>query len=222
MISLPRFHNGTLEALKWLALALMVLDHVDAFVYHRELTWACALGRLVFPIFAFILGYHLSRPRALAAGVYGRVALRLLAFGAIAQVPHGLLTHASLGLFPLNIFATFAVAVGVIALLDRGERLLALALFLAGGAVVEYQCPGVALCVAVWAAYRRPSIFSVAVLGYAWASLELINGSYLALWALPLLALASGLQLAVPRLRWAFYGFYPAHLLAFVLLGLAM
>ena len=46
-------------------------------------------------------------------------------------------------------------------------------------------------------------------------SLELVNGNSLALWALALLCLASRLQLDVPRLRWVFYAYYPAHLVAF-------
>ena len=39
-----------------------------------------------------------------------------------------------------------------------------------------------------------------------------------ALWALPLVLLASGLAPSLPRLRWAFYWFYPLHLVAFWLL----
>lgn len=222
MIALPRFRSGTIEAVKWLALALMVVDHVDAFVFHRELLWACALGRLVFPLFAFVLAYHLARPDALQSGVYARVLSRLVVFGAIAQLPHGLLTHATFGLFPLNVLATFSVAVGCMWLLDRGASFLAIVLlFVVGGALVEYSWPGVACCLGVWSAYRTRHLLALAMAGVAFASLYAINGSFLALWALPLLYLAAHLQLVVPRLRWAFYGFYPAHLVAFLVFVLA-
>jgi hypothetical protein len=218
VIALPRFRYGTLEAIKWLALALMVLDHVDAFVFHRELTWACALGRLVFPLFAFVLGYHMSRADALRSGVYPRVLSRLLLFGAVAQVPHGLLTHAAFGLFPLNVLATFAVAVGVMWLWEVGLQVGALFVFVALSPLVEYGYPGVATCLTVWWLYRWPSTVAAVAMLFAWASLVFINGSQLAIWAIPLLLLASRLDVMVPRLRWAFYGFYPAHLIAFVLL----
>jgi hypothetical protein len=46
----------------------------------------------------------------------------------------------------------------------------------------------------------------------ATASLALINGNFAALAALPLIWGASRVDLPIPRLRWVFYAFYPAHL----------
>lgn len=222
MIALPRFPRGSLEVVKWLALGLMVLDHVDAFLFHRQLLWACALGRLVFPLFALVLGYNLSRPDALASGVYGRVLSRLAVFGVLAQLPHGFLTHAAWGLWPLNVLATFAVAVGCMWLLDRQQRLAAVVLFLVGGVLVEYFWPGVAVCLGAWMLYRRPGLVGAYVLALGFAGLFVVNGSWLACWALPVLLLAARLRWPVPRLRWAFYGAYPLHLAAFVLVVWAM
>ena len=86
--SLPRFDTGALAALKWLALALMTVDHLDAFVYQRELgTW---VGRLVFPVFGFVLGYNLARPSLDAAG-RARLLRRLLAFALLALPFHAAL-----------------------------------------------------------------------------------------------------------------------------------
>lgn len=217
-VPLPRFSHGTVEALKWGALALMTLDHIDAFVFHRELLWAGQLGRLVFPMFAVILAMNLARPDALASGVYRRVLDRLLMFGAIAQIPHGLLTGAEWGLFPLNVLATFAVFVGVLWLFEAGFEAMAALAFVALAPLVEYGYPGVALCLSVWWLYRQPSLLAYLAVGIAWASLESINGSYAALWAIPVLLLASHLRLQLPRCRWAFYGYYPMHLAAFWLL----
>lgn len=219
---LPAFAPGTLEAMKWGALVLMTLDHVDAFVYGRTLLWAGALGRLVFPIFAVVLAINLARPGALERGVYRRVLVRLVAFAALAEPAHALVASHRWGWWPLNVMATFAVFVGCAWLLEHRRHELAAALFLVGGALVEYAWPGVALCLATWWLYRSPGMLPAVALGVSWSSLELVNGNSLALWALPLLALLAGLQLRVPRLRWAFYAYYPLHLVAFVLLTKAV
>jgi hypothetical protein len=212
------FAPGTLEAMKWGALVLMTLDHVDAFVYGRSLLWAGALGRLVFPVFAVVLAINLARPRALERGVYRRALVRLVVFAALAEPAHALLASHRWGWWPLNVLATFAVFVGCAWLIERRRWELAAALFLAGGALVEYAWPGVGLCLAVWWLYRSPWILPAIAVGFSWASLELANGNSLALWAVPLLVLVSRLQLDVPRLRWVFYAYYPAHLVAFWLL----
>ena len=58
-----RVSSGAIEALKWLALACMVVDHVNAVFFARELgTWADVIGRVAFPLFAGVFGYNLARP----------------------------------------------------------------------------------------------------------------------------------------------------------------
>lgn len=216
--ALPRFDRGTVEMLKWAALLLMTLDHVDAFVFHRELGWATQLGRLVFPVFAVIFGMNLARSDARAAGVYGRVLWRLAVFGLLAQPFHGVLTGAAWGLFPLNVMATFAVAVGVIWLLDSSRELAAAAVLAVAGGFVEYRWPGVLLVVGVWLGYRQAPAAGAAVALAALVALYPINGSHAALWVVPLLWLVSRVRWSVPRWRWAFYVYYPAHLAVFALL----
>lgn len=210
---------GTVTALKWFALALMVVDHLDAFVYGRELGWATQLGRLVMPIFAFVLAYNLARPGTLERGVYPRLVTRLVIAGALAQPFYAQLRGE---LIPLNILATFAVAAGVIWILELGRRggiHLAAALFLVGGALVEYAWPGVALVVATWWWLRSPTLERAGVPILALASLVAVNGSHAALWALPVVALATQLRVRLPRAQWAFYAFYPLHLAAFWILA---
>nr|AVR64159.1 TraX protein [Escherichia coli] len=46
------------------------------------------------------------------------------------------------------------------------------------------------------------------------ASLWYINGNLWALAVVPLVIVAAGVDLRVPRLRWAFYTYYPLHLAA--------
>ncbi|MBK7549911.1 MAG: hypothetical protein IPI20_19875 [Rhodoferax sp.] len=56
--------NGTLEALKWLALVLMTGDHVNKYVLADSLPGLFELGRLAMPLFMFVLAYNLARPGA--------------------------------------------------------------------------------------------------------------------------------------------------------------
>ena len=219
--SLPQFAPGTLTALKWLGLALMTVDHVDAFVFDRTLTWAGQLGRLVFPIFALVIAYNLARPGTLERGVYSRICGRLVLVGICAQPVHGILTGAAWGLVPLNILATFAAFSACAWLLELGQVAIAGLVFLVAGALVEYAWPGVGLCLAIWQLYRRPSSLALCVVLVAWASLALVNATHAALWAIPLLVLGSRLQLDLGRSQWLFYAYYPAHLVAFLLLELA-
>lgn len=208
---LPRFDGGTLTALKWLALALMTVDHIDAFLYGREL--ATQVGRLVFPIFAVIVGYNLARPTLDAAG-RRRLLRRLLAFGLLALPFHAELTGAPYPFpVPLNILFTFAAVVAVVHALEARQPVLAVVLFALGGAVVEYGWPGLALGLSVWWLYRNPPSWERAGLVLlATFGLVLANGTHTALLALPVLLLASRLHLRLPRCRWAFYGYYSAHL----------
>jgi hypothetical protein len=46
--------NGTVEALKWLALALMTGDHVNKYLFNGTLPFLFEAGRLALPIFVFV------------------------------------------------------------------------------------------------------------------------------------------------------------------------
>ena len=65
--------DGSLAAIKWTALVLMVFDHVNKYLYAEKLPVIFQLGRIVMPMFGFVLAYNLARPCALARGVHGRM-----------------------------------------------------------------------------------------------------------------------------------------------------
>lgn len=215
-----RVSSGALEAIKWAALACMLVDHVNAVFYGRELgLWADVLGRIAMPLFAGVFGYNLARPGVDVA----RVLRRLVFFGLLAAVPHAAL-FGILGPWPLNILATFAVAAWVVLELEAGRTLLAFGVFLAGGALVEYWWPGVALVLACWAAARspRPGLGDLAAVGLALAGLcVLVNGSAYGLLAVPLALLLVVVRPELPRLRWLFWWFYPVHLVVLAILRFA-
>jgi hypothetical protein len=207
-----RIADGTLEALKWLALALMLLDHVNTFLYDRTLPVAYQAGRWVAPVFGFVLAYNLARPGALAQRVHVRVMRRLLLYGLLAMPPFMAMVGSW---WPLNIMFLLLAGTGVIYGLDRGGAGgLAIAGFalIVGGLLAEYSYPGVAMVVTAWAFCREPNGRHFAAWVLAVAALWLLNFNFWALTAVPTLLLATRVNLALPRIRWVFYAFYPVHL----------
>lgn len=207
---------GTLEALKWLGLAGMALDHVNKYLLGGAQPMLYDLGRLVMPLFGFVLMYNLARPGALAAGIHPRVMRRLLVFGAAAMPFY----VALVGWWPLNILFMLLLATGIVWLLEKGgrwRRSLAVGLLLAAGAVVEFWWFGVLSCLTAWAFCRRPSLGRLVLWALALASLWLVNRNFAALAVMPLVWGATQVTLPLPRCRWVFYAFYPAHLAALCL-----
>ncbi|MFL6662974.1 MAG: TraX family protein [Rhizobacter sp.] len=204
--------DGTIEALKWLALALMVLDHVNTFLYQRSLPGAFQAGRLVFPIFAFVLACNLARPDALQRGVHQRVMARLALFAVLATPAHWMLVG---HWWPLNILVTLLAGTIVVWGLERGDAAggaCAVAAFVVGGLVGDYLYPGVAMIVAAWSYCRQPSPGKLMLWILFTASLVMVNFNLWALAAVPVILLATRVELRVPRLRWLFYALYPIHL----------
>ena len=167
--------SGTLEALKWRALLLMTLDHVNKHLLHASVPELFAAGRLALPLFGFVLGYNLARPGALASGAYLRTARRLALFGSIATVPFIALGGLGWGWWSFNIMATLLVATLCAWLIDVG-----------GPARLALACV-------------------VLIFGGAITALYVINRNLWALAALPLIFAAGQFKLSVPRGRLGFY-----------------
>jgi hypothetical protein len=115
--------EGSLEAIKWTALVLMMVDHINKFLYAETLPVVFEEGRLVMPMFGFVLAYNLARPAALAKGIHGRMMYRLLLAGLAATpiciVLNGWLVAGS-AWWPLNILFTLLLVVALTYLIDRG------------------------------------------------------------------------------------------------------
>lgn len=203
--------DGSLEALKWLALGLMVLDHVNKFLLGERSLVLFDLGRLVMPLFGFVLMYNLTRPGAMASGVHLRVMRRLLAFGALATPAFMVLV----GWWPLNILFMLLLSTGIVWLIERGDAIriavAALSLVVAG-AFVEFWWFGVLCCLGAWAFCRRPTSGRLALWMLAMASLWIVNRNFAAIAALPLIWGVSRVEIPMKRSRWLFYGAYPTHL----------
>ncbi|WP_202840855.1 TraX family protein [Luteimonas saliphila] len=209
-ISRAEISDAGLLFLKLVAFAAMVLDHVDWLLLDGALGFHDTLGRVVFPVFAVVLGINLARAPDAALP---RVLWRLVIVGVVASVPYVYLQGS---VIPLNVLATFAIAAAVALFLRRGQPVFALPVFLVGGAVVDYAWFGVVAVVAAWwmtqrgFGYGRLLVVAVLVVPF--------NDSWWSLLAVLLGYVALCLDGPAPRLKWLFYVGYPLHLVVLALI----
>lgn len=213
--------DGTLESIKWLAVVLMTLDHVNKYIYHESITPMYYAGRLVMPLFAFVLAYNLARPGALEGGAFKRVITRLAAFGAIASIPYMLLGNHINGLtsgwWPMNILFMLLASTIVIKLISDGDfwsKALGLIVGIVAGCLVEFWWPAIIFCVASWYFCKKPGATSALIGVLALLALYVINKNLWALACIPFIAIAPYIELKAPRYRNFFYVYYPAHLMS--------
>lgn len=199
--SLPLVTSSSIEATKWLALSLMLFEHVHTFVLGELPAVPYMLGRLVFPLFAIALAVGLTH---LTRGQYAQLVGRLCIWGGIAAAL-GLLVR---DVLPLNVLFTFAFGVTLHAVwsgIGRGRFMIVIAIGLAA-LTVEYSVPGV-VAVALLCAWAKDQ---GTLRGYArlLAGLSLVcvvNGNWFALLAAPLAFAIEAGGLHLPRVRRVFY-----------------
>lgn len=215
---LPRLliHDGTIEALKWLGIMFMTIDHINTYLFDGEYRIMFDIGRVTMPLFGFVLAYNLARAEALNNGVYWRVIKRLGLFALLATIPYTALNQLQLGgWWPLNILFFLLTTTTIIYLLDKGDKkslVLAILAFVFGGAITEFFWFGMVFCIAAWHYCKRPNWFALLVALGALTSLFIVNKSWYALAVVPLILLAPYVHLKLPRIKNFFYIYYPAHL----------
>lgn len=207
--------EASLSALKWIAVVLMVVDHINKFLLGDSQPWMYALGRMAMPLFAAVLGCNLARANSLQSGAYQRMSIRLFLCALLAWIPHAALNKSLLWFWPMNILFTLLLATISAWMLDAGGRwrlVGVISLLLWGGLMVEFWWPAVGLVLFVWAYCRKPNIgFLIGWLACLGA-LYFINGNHWALAVIPVLWGLSFWRWELPRMRWFFYAFYPFHL----------
>ena len=226
-VGLPRITlaDGTVEALKWLALLLMTLDHINKHLFDAKLPGVFEAARLCMPLFGFVLAYNLARPGALLRGTHVRAMKRLAFFGTLASPFFMGLGGLIWGWWPLNIMFLLLLATGLIYLIEKGgaaHLIAAGVVFFIGGMFVEFWWIGLAYCLAAWWYCKSPNQAALILWGMAAALLYVINGNYWALLALPLIFAAPYINIKMPRFRYAFYMYYPAHLAVLLLLKIVL
>lgn len=209
--------NGTLEAIKWVALVLMTLDHVNKYLFAHQLPFFYELGRIAMPLFVFVLAYNLARPNALLNGAHWRVSKRLAIYGVVASLPYMALGTVVSGWWPLNIMFLLLAATAIFGLVEHGGRLqgvLAVAVFAIAGSLVEYWWPALALAICCWLYCKRPSLGRLSAMTLCLIALSLVNQNLWACAALPIIVAAPKVDLQIIRCRQLFYAYYPLHLSA--------
>lgn len=212
----------TNNQLKIIAMVAMLLDHVG-----RELlpqwTWMILVGRLAFPIFAFMI----------AEGcLYTKHKVKyILMIAGLATVCQGAYFFATGSLYQ-NVLVTFTLSIGLIFITERfldkpdvasGAILaavltgvVALCILLPrktnGEFVIDYGLVGVLLPVTVRFARGKWEKLTCTAVMLVLLAMTMSSVQWYGLLALPLLALYNG-QRGKWKLKYLFYIFYPAHLL---------
>jgi len=162
------------------------------------------------PLFAFALSYGL----AIQKNKYFSLSTikRILIFGLISSAPYIALGNVMSGWWPLNIMFTFLVSAIIISILSSAIKqryFIALILFVIGGAFVEYAWAGIALTVSFWWFIKRADWVSLLLIILSMIMLNNFNHNLWATLALPIIYLASKINLPIPRIKHFFYYVYP-------------
>ncbi len=207
--------------LKLIAMVTMTIDHVGMIFFPQNL-WFRVIGRLAFPIYAFLIAEGCRHTRSMPKYLGSIAAMALL-----CQI----VSFVAVGSLYQCILVTFSMSIGLIFLLQkvRTTRSLIWWILLAAALAavwfvtqtlpgllpgtdyaVDYDFLGVLLPVAVWLMpkkrYRLLAAAGVMVV------MALLNWfQWYALGALVLLALYNG-QRGKYNLKPLFYWYYPAHL----------
>jgi len=222
------------EGLKLLAAACMLIDHVGMSRFPEAL-WLRCIGRLAFPIYCFFLAEGFRRTHS-----RGRYLIRLLVVAAVSEPAFDRMVHGIwFTMEEQNVLWTLALGLVAIACVElprsRGKGWM-WAMGLAGAALccmlgdwlsTDYGSFGVALCFLFWAFWQEPLgpalcaggflamcfAYEMAPLPGTWLPIEAFG-----VLAVPLLCLYRGRRCTGSKAaQWAFYWFYPVHML---LLGL--
>lgn len=209
--------SGSLEALKWIAVLSMTIDHFNRFFIIPNSYPAYCVGRLAMPLFAFIFAYNLARSNALKNGLYQKYLKRLLFFGILATPGYIAMRHLH-QVWPLNILFLFFVATLIIYLGEKTSfwRIgLSLTIFFVGGYFVEYNWWGLLFCMGAYLFCKQASIFNVCLLLICYLLINALNGNSWAFLSLPLIFISSRVDINLPRIPYLFYLYYPGHLTLF-------
>jgi|SRR5690554_373273 len=224
-----RLSSGQIELLKWIALVLMVVDHIGLFFDINPFRY---IGRVVYPIFAFLAAYNYINNTSNKIGYIKRVCW----WAVIAQLPYYLFVGTKTSSFDLNILFTLAIGLLVVYLAadcQKPWRWMAVALLIFLSLFVSYGVAGVSLVVSSYYLLKTQSSHKLKAGGedlmasnanYAkWGALAFLvlvlavlnHPKYLfaTLMSVPIVYLISRSRIKIKRTNGKFfYAFYPAHI----------
>lgn len=210
-------------ALHIIAMLLMLTDHLR-FAFPDARLWLFAVGRLAFPIFAFLTAEGIKHTRDVK-----KYALRLLALAVSAEIPFDLLSSGTF-IAPghQNVIWTLLLSVITVSIIKKyADRAWVCGIAAAAAFIIaeisrtDYGGFGV---MTVFFFYfldgetkrdRLALVLGIAFVNLSLAVLDSAPIQLFALLALPVIFLYDGRRGCHGRaVRLLFYGFYPAHLLA--------
>ena len=219
------------EVLKLIACITMFIDHFGhAIVPYlpvpnmETLYYVCRIiGRIAFPIYCFLLVEGMRHTRNA-----GKYILRLAIGILLAELPFDLLFEGGISWEAQSVMVTLTLGAVMLLCMQKTEKKWLKPLWILPFAILaelaqcDYGAGGIAM-IAVFALFDRLSLQTVALFLVNWQLLPsaavLVFGvvviiQLFAVMAMVPIALYSGRKLTRSRgLQWAFYLFYPAHLL---------
>ena len=206
--------------LKCIAILSMLIDHIGAGLFPDQM-WMRIVGRLAFPIFAFLLSEGFYHTRSIK-----RYAFRLGIFALISEIPFNLL-HNDHIFDPdaQNIFITLLIGLLTIYGVEKYRKhprsyyspaILLIGIMIAQLLRTDYGGFGVALIYIFhyFRDKRKIAAACVAVANLAYGLLQSISGYV----PLQMLAGAAAIPILMYNgkkgysMKYAFYAFYPAHI----------
>lgn len=198
--------------LKMIAMISMLIDHLGAILFPQYF-WMRKIGRLAFPIFAFLLVEGFLHTK----DVYAYLK-RLAIFALISEPFFDFAFYGKwFAMEHQNIFFTLVLSLGLLKMMEEHPGMLQKILWFVGIAVLaelvgcDYGTGGV-LTVLAFYQYRRDriqmSLFFAMIHMFMWGTLSVQSFAVFAL--IPILLYNGRKGFSA---KYAFYVFYPAHLL---------
>src|SRR5690625_4689650 len=219
-LRVPELSSRQQELLRWLAITGMVIDHVGAiFLDRAEAQPLRAIGRVAWPLFAYLLAYNVAVRRVAPAKYLPTLAI----FTVVSQLPHYLAFSSSwVSIIGTLLLGTFALHVLENRSYSQVNGLLLLSATVLLSPFVEYGTAGVLLIISLWWLLKHPQLLSLLSSAFLLAAINWPHSNWpFALLAVPVVLLVSLLpeRFGLPRSGRLPWLFYPAHLL--VLAGIA-
>ncbi len=224
------FHGLSGNTLKIIALITMTLDHIGVQIF-TESTLLRIIGRLAFPIFAYMIAegclYTKNRARYLINMAALALVCQLVYFFALGSLYQCILVTFSLSIALIYLFDNavktknaaigLAFVLSLLAVYAASEVLPLLLLNTDFG--IDYGFFGIMLPVIVFAGKNKVQKLALSFVGLAFVSLASGGIQWYCLLSLVLLALYSG-ERGRAKIKNLFYIYYPVHLVVIYLISL--
>lgn len=213
--------NKNIEALKWLALLSMTLDHINKYLFNGTLDFFFEIGRIALPLFCFVLAFNLARPNVNNEKILS-ISKRIFIFALISTPFHTYLGNIY-GVWPLNILFSLSSAVLIIYLINIKRFFSGFLIFIVSGFFVEFYHLGLIITVSIWAQIKYRNYTSGVIALLSISLLYFINENHFALLSIFIIFLFhTPIKVRIKRMKMFFYIFYPLHLFLLIMIRIPM